>query len=270
MHFEIRRGRIYMTEKKIKNLELKAQRKKKKRIKLICICSSVALVIIAAVIAGVLIYKHYNPEDEGSAVSNNSHAIFSEESLSNGEGVFDGTLYEIKTVDKTDISATIAEIKNRDEALGAYRLVKHTSGSDGYFELNYWTDALGKGYYEYVFGGDSMGTGLSGTYYRTTIDGHSTIVEYSSGTYYTSGEFFDKHHGALSEIMLDSMLEDILSAEYTEAGKNSSGDVVLKAEGLSICIVGGEHYDTYILDQRGGKAVGYYLSYGYAYDMPNI
>lgn len=257
-----------MTEKKRKNLERKAQRKKKKKIKLICICCAVALLVAAGIVAGVLIYKHYS-KDNTEAVSNNSHAIFSESSLSNGEGVFDGSLYEIKTDVQADISAVITELKNRDEETGTCRLVKRTSGKDGYFEFNYWTES-GKGHCEYIFGGDSMGTGLDGTYYRTVIDGLGTIVEYSSGKYYTSGEFFDKYYSTLSGMTSDSLLSDIFSSEFTEVGKNSSGDVVLKSSGVSICVKGGEYNEVYILDQRSGQDIGYYLSYGHIYDMPNI
>lgn len=265
-HREI--GEISMTEKKRKNLERKALRKKKKKIMTACIFAGAVIIIAAAIVAGVIIYRHFSI-DESDPVINNSNAIFSEESLENGENSLGGDMYVISAVEQIDISEAITEIKNRDENVGSYRLVKHTEGKDGYFELNYWIES-DKGHYEYIFEGDDMGTELNGAYYRTMIDGLGTIVEYSSGEYYTSGEFFDKYYGKLSAMTLDSLLEGIFGAEFTEAGKNSSGDLVLKGDGVSICVKGGAHYDTYILDERGEKAIGYYLSYGHIYDMPNI
>ncbi len=258
-----------MTEEKRKKLEKKALKRKKKRIKIACVACIVLAVIAVAVAVGVILHK--KSESDNKKVINNSPSIWSEVKLDDGDDVFSQSKYTIEKDEilNCDFESAIKEIKNRDEAEGSYRVVKHIYGSDDIFELNYWTESsTGKGIYEYIFNGNDMGTGLDGVYYRTVIDGAGTIIDYQTKEYHTGDDFFERYSQSLGEITLDNLLKDVFDEIYYIAGEKANGDFIIKGDDVSIYVSSDEHHDTYILDSRGEVAIGYYISYGNAYDMP--
>lgn len=236
----------------------------------IIVISIVALIIIA--IIGGVVYKQYQKDHAGENVpTSESPASDEEPPFKSGEDVFEASHYEFTNDSKINKPGLFNEIKNRDESMMTYQLIIREEGAEGTLEINYWTEDE-KGYYEYIFDGYDAGTGLSGKYYRTTIDGLPTIVDYQTGEHHTRGEFFDRYFSLLSELTHDKILEDIFSVTYTQAGDNQNGGVVLSdGNGVSICVYSGKDTkDTYIIDRRGDVAVGYYIAYGQSYSMPII
>ncbi|MBE6548319.1 MAG: hypothetical protein E7667_05525 [Ruminococcaceae bacterium] len=260
--------------KKNNNLKNKKTSGKKPSAKIIIIaiaCFAVAAAVL--IVGGIHLYKHFKKPDELPKTPT-SPAMDAEQEFSDGGDVFDESYYEITQKTEGNIESLILEVKNRDEQMGAYQVVKRNKGSDVFFEVNYWKEN-GKGIYEYNFAGLDTGIDLSGIYYRTRIDDVDTIIDYYNptdriGEFITNGEFFNKYFGALSGITLDNMLSEIMNSGFVDFGKNANGDTVITSGDISICISDNENCDTRIIDKRADKICGYYISYGKHYSMPII
>lgn len=232
------------------------------------ICIGVIALIAIAVAAGVLIYKLTTKEE--LPPEPNSPALESEPPYADGSEALDREQYKMTKVwVDVEIDELITNIKNKDEQKGAYQLIIRKEGSDECFEVNYWTEN-GKGIYEYIFGGYDMGIDLDGVYYRTVIDSVPTIIDYRTGEFHTSGEFFDKYMSALSAITLDSLMSDILSEGFIELGENKDGNTVVTSGKVSICVTSDEVGKVTAIDENGDAAIGYYIAYGLPYTLPNI
>lgn len=245
----------------------KESNKKMSNRKIALIFFVVLLCVAVITVAAVFIYKYVSREK--IPPTPDSPALDSEPPYADGTDVFEKSKYEIKQAAHDDKEKFVESIRNRDEQIGSYRLIIREENSDKSFELNYW-DEMGKEIYEFIFKGYDMDTGLDGVYYRTVIDDIPTLVNYQTGEFHTSGEFFDKYHKVLSDITLDLLLSDIYKEEFLDIGINSNGDTVISSGDVSICVSNNELCETRVLDKRAGTTLGYYIAYGHPYSFPII
>lgn len=231
---------------------------------------------VALVILGILAYNLISvwiqrpaPADRGD-----SPAIDGEYEALDGSLAFDNALYKIDAQDgAVDKAGLMTELKNRDEQTRSYQLLIQDKDTGKTFEMNYWVESSnGVGVYEYIFKGYDVGVDLEGIYYRTVIDGKPTIIDYQTGQYHTSGDFFVKYLPKFSELTHDNLLSGIYKdgASMQVGTNNATGASVLLGDGVSISAIHTGLKDVRILDTRGESDVGYSILYGKAYSMPNI